>query len=123
MKLIKELIKVYFVFVTVFFVGRLFFYLLHMERFNDISFSESMLTFIYGLRMDTIIVSIILAIPTTALCLSPKIFSKFILKLLNIYILSFLILVVFIECASFPFFAQYYLRPNYLFIYYFEYPQ
>ena len=86
MKLIKELIKVYFVFVAVFFVGRLFFYLLHMERFNDISFSESMLTFIYGLRMDTIIISILLAIPTLALCLSPKIFYKFISKLLNIYI-------------------------------------
>src|SRR5574344_1809554 len=123
MKLIKELIKVYFVFVTVFFVGRLFFYLLHMERFNDISFSESMLTFIYGLRMDTIVVSIILAIPTLALSLSPKIFSKFISKLLNIYILSFLILAVFIECASFPFFAQYDLRPNYLLIEYLEYPQ
>lgn len=123
MKLIKELIKVYFVFVAVFFVGRLFFYLLNMERFDDISFSESMLTFIYGLRMDTIIISIMLAIPTLALCLSPKIFSKFISKLLNIYILSFLILAVFIECASFPFFAQYDLRPNYLFIEYLEYPQ
>ena len=94
-----------------------------MERFNDISFSESMLTFIYGLRMDTIIISIMLAIPTLALCLSPKIFYKFISKLLNIYILSFLILAVFIECASFPFFAQYDLRPNYLFIEYLEYPQ
>src|SRR5574344_2001556 len=123
MKLIKELIKVYFVFVAVFFVGRLFFYLLHMERFNDISFSESMLTFIYGLRMDTIIISIMLAIPTLALSLSPKIFSKFISKLLNIYILAFLLTAVFIECASFPFFAQYDLRPNYLFIEYLEYPQ
>ena len=123
MKLIKELIKVYFIFVAVFFVGRLFFYLLNMERFDDISFYESILTFIYGLRMDTIVVSMILAIPTAALCLSPKIFSKFISKLLNIYILSFLILAVFIECASFPFFAQYDLRPNYLFIEYLEYPQ
>ena len=123
MKLIKELIKVYFIFVAVFFVGRLFFYLLNMERFDDISFSESILTFIYGLRMDTIVVSMILAIPSLAFCLLPKIFSKFISKLLNVYILSFLILAVFIECASFPFFAQYDLRPNYLFIEYLEYPQ
>ena len=123
MKLIKELIKVYFVFVAVFFVGRLFFYLLNMERFDDISFYESILTFIYGLRMDTIVVSMILAIPSLAFCLLPKIFSKFISKLLNVYILSFLILAVFIECASFPFFAQYDLRPNYLFIEYLEYPQ
>ena len=73
MKLIKELIKVYFVFVAVFFVGRLFFYLLHMERFNDISFSESILTFFYGLRMDTIVISIILVIPTIILSLSSEI--------------------------------------------------
>ena len=82
MKLIKELIKVYFIFVAVFFVGRLFFYLLNMERFDDISFYESILTFIYGLRMDTIVVSMILAIPSLAFCLLPKIFSKFISKLL-----------------------------------------
>ena len=94
-----------------------------MERFDDISFYESILTFIYGLRMDTIVVSMILAIPSLAFCLLPKIFSKFISKLLNVYILSFLILAVFIECASFPFFAQYDLRPNYLFIEYLEYPQ
>ena len=92
MKLIKELIKVYFIFVAVFFVGRLFFYLLNMERFDDISFYESILTFIYGLRMDTIVVSMILAIPSLAFCLLPKIFSKFISKLLNVYILSFLII-------------------------------
>ena len=123
MKLIKELIKVYFLFIVVFFIGRLFFYLLNMERLNDISFSESILTFIYGLRMDTIVVSIILAIPTFVLCLFPKIFSKFTSKILNTYILALLILAVFIECASFPFFAQYDLRPNYLFIEYLEYPK
>ena len=71
MKLIKELIKVYFLFIVVFFIGRLFFYLLNLERFSDITFSESMLTFIYGFRMDTIVISIILVIPTLILSLSP----------------------------------------------------
>ena len=123
MKLIKELFKVYVIFVAVFLIGRFFFYVVHFERFNDIPFLESILTFIYGLRMDTIVISIILVIPTIILALSPKIFSKFIPKFLDIYILAFLLTAVFIECASFPFFAQYDLRPNYLFIEYLEYPQ
>ncbi|MCG3657222.1 LTA synthase family protein [Aliarcobacter butzleri] len=123
MKLIKELFKVYLLFVALFLIGRFFFYLLYFERFNDISFSESLLTFIYGLRMDTIVICIILVIPTIFLAITPKIFSNFISKFLSIYILFFLLIALFIECASFPFFAQYDLRPNYLFIEYLEYPQ
>ncbi|ABV68039.1 putative sulfatase [Aliarcobacter butzleri RM4018] len=123
MKLIKELFKVYLLFVALFLIGRFFFYLLYFERFNDISFSESLLTFIYGLRMDTIVICIILIIPTIFLAITPKIFSNFISKFLNIYILFFLLIALFIECASFPFFVQYDLRPNYLFIEYLEYPQ
>ncbi|MFW3346535.1 LTA synthase family protein [Aliarcobacter butzleri] len=123
MKLIKELFKVYLLFVALFLIGRFFFYLLYFERFNDISFFESLLTFIYGLRMDTIVICIILVIPTIFLAITPKIFSNFISKFLSIYILVFLLIALFIECASFPFFAQYDLRPNYLFIEYLEYPQ
>lgn len=123
MKLIKELFKVYLLFVALFLIGRFFFYLLYFERFNDISFLESLLTFIYGLRMDTIVICIILVIPTIFLAITPKIFSNFISKFLNIYILFFVVIALFIECASFPFFAQYDLRPNYLFIEYLDYPQ
>ncbi|MDN5116914.1 LTA synthase family protein [Aliarcobacter butzleri] len=123
MKLIKELFKVYLLFVALFLIGRFFFYLLYFERFNDISLFESLLTFIYGLRMDTIVICIILVIPTIFLAITPKIFSNFISKFLSIYILFFLLIALFIECASFPFFAQYDLRPNYLFIEYLEYPQ
>ncbi|MFW3339951.1 LTA synthase family protein [Aliarcobacter butzleri] len=123
MKLIKELFKVYLLFVALFLIGRFFFYLLYFERFNDISFFESLLTFIYGLRMDTIVICIILVIPTIFLAITPKIFSNFISKFLSIYILFFLLIALFIECASFPFFAQYDLRPNYLFIEYLDYPQ
>lgn len=123
MKLIKELIKIYIIFAGIFLIGRFFFYITHFERLNDISFAESLLTFIYGIRMDTIVISIILVIPTLILAISPKIFSKLISKFLNTYMVAFLILAVFVECASFPFFAQYDLRPNYLFIEYLEYPK
>lgn len=123
MKLIRELFKVYTIFALLFFIGRAIFYFLHFDRLSDISFSESLLTFIYGLRMDTIVISIILVFPALFLSLSPKSFSKYISKFLNIFILSFLLIAIYIECASIPFFAQYDLKPNYLFIEYLEYPQ
>ena len=123
MKLIKELLKVYAVFVAIFFIGRVFFYLIYFDRLSDISLNESLLTFIFGLRMDTIVISIILVIPAIFLTLTPKIFSKFISKFLYFYILLFIVIALFIESASFPFFAQYDLKPNYLFIEYLEYPK
>ena len=123
MKLVRELLKVYLIFAAVFFIGRLLFFIIFYERFAEIPFSEALFTFIYGIRMDTIVISVILVIPTIILTLSPKLFSKFISKLLNIYILAFLVFAIFIECASFPFFLQYDLRPNYLFLEYLEYPK
>ena len=123
MKLIKELFKVYILFVTLFFTGRVFFYILYFDRLDDISISESLLSFVYGLRMDTIVISIILVIPTILLTISPKFSSKYISKFLKFYILAFICIALFIESASFPFFAEYDLRPNYLFIEYLEYPQ
>ncbi|WP_198304661.1 LTA synthase family protein [Arcobacter vandammei] len=123
MSISRELFKVYLLFVALFLLGRAFFYLIYFNRLSDISFSESLLTFVYGLRMDTISIFIILVIPTIFLALSPKIFSKYISKFLNFYILAFLVITLFIESASFPFFAQYDLRPNYLFIEYLEYPK
>lgn len=123
MKFIKELFKVYVVFITIFFIGRVFFYLLYFDRLSDISISESLLTFIYGLRMDTIVISIILVIPTILLSLFPKKYLETICKFLKFYIITFIVVAIFIESASFPFFAQYDLRPNYLFIEYLEYPK
>ena len=123
MKLIRELFKVYIIFAILFFIGRAIFYFLHFDRLSDITLSESLLTFVYGLRMDTIVISIILVFPAIFLSLSPKMFSKYISKFLHIFILSFLLIAIYIECASIPFFAQYDLKPNYLFIEYLEYPQ
>jgi len=123
MKLVRELLKVYLIFAAVFFIGRLLFFIIFYERFAEIPFFEALFTFIYGIRMDTIVISVILVIPTIILTLSPKLFSKFISKLLNIYILAFLVFAIFIECASFPFFLQYDLKPNYLFLEYLKYPK
>ncbi|WP_066165920.1 LTA synthase family protein [Aliarcobacter cryaerophilus] len=123
MKFIKELLKIYAVFVTIFIIGRVFLYLIYFDRLNDISFSESLLTFIYGLRMDTIVISVILVIPAILLAITPKILSNITSKFLKFYVLAFIGICLFIESATFPFFEQYDLRPNYLFLEYLEYPK
>lgn len=123
MRLLKELFKVYAIFALLFFIGRAIFYFIHFDRLSDISLSESLFTFIYGLRMDTIVISIILVFPAIFFTLSPKRFSKYVSKFIHIFILAFLLIAIYIESASLPFFAQYDLKPNYLFIEYLEYPQ
>ncbi|MCT7447131.1 LTA synthase family protein [Aliarcobacter skirrowii] len=123
MRFIFELLKTYLLFVALFLLGRVALYLIYFDRFSEIAFEQTLLTFIYGLRMDTIAISIILVIPTIILAISPKNISGFSSKLVSYFILTFLVLAIFIECATFPFFAEYDLRPNYLFIEYLEYPK
>jgi phosphoglycerol transferase MdoB-like AlkP superfamily enzyme len=43
-------------------------------------------------------------------------------KILNAYVLTFLLIALYIENATFPFIAQYDVRPNYLFVEYLKYP-
>ena len=122
MGIVKELAKFYFLFVAVLFLGRFLLYVFYFERFGEIGFLESLLSFLYGLRMDTIAVCIILVIPALLLGLTPKRFAKSTSIFLKYYLLAWLLIVVFIENATFPFFAQYDVRPNYLFVEYLEYP-
>ncbi|MDY0116117.1 MAG: LTA synthase family protein [Sulfurimonadaceae bacterium] len=123
MRLIKELFKLYLLFALIFFLGRLTLWIIYFDRFEDISFFESLLSFVYGLRMDTIVISIVLVIPTIFLAISPQIFSKYIAKGMKWYFALWLLIFVFIENATIPFFAQYDVRPNYLFLAYLEYPK
>ncbi|MGP1579788.1 MAG: LTA synthase family protein [Wolinella sp.] len=123
MKMFWAIFKIYLTFTVMFFCGRLLFYTLYFDRLSDISLGESLLTFIFGLRMDTIAISIILVIITLLLSLTPRRFAPYMSRFLHGYLLGFLLLALFVEIASFPFFAQYDLRPNYLFIEYLEYPK
>ena len=123
MKMFQAIFKIYLTFTVMFFCGRLLFYTLYFDRLSDISLEESLLTFIFGLRMDTITISIILVIITLLLSLTPRRFAPYMSRFLHGYLLGFLLLALFVEIASFPFFAQYDLRPNYLFIEYLEYPK
>jgi phosphoglycerol transferase MdoB-like AlkP superfamily enzyme len=73
--------------------------------------------------MDTMTASIFLVLPMFTLTLSPKVFSKFVNIFLKYYFLLFLVVAIYMEIATFPFVAQYDVRPNYLFVEYLQYPK
>ena len=122
MEIIKQLLRHYFYLIAVFFVGRLALFVWQFERFSQVNESY-WLSFLYGLRMDTMLALSLLLPIVFLLTLSPKFISKFINKLIVYYYLIILMLVVYVESATFPFFTQYDVRPNYLFVEYLEHIQ
>ncbi|NPA60189.1 MAG: LTA synthase family protein [Epsilonproteobacteria bacterium] len=122
MQLIKQLFKYYLSLVSIFFIGRLLLFFIYFDKFTSCDI-DYYLTFIYGLRIDTIVASILLIIPTILLTLSPKRLTKIIDTFLKYYFLIILSCLIYMEIATFPFMAQYDVRPNYLFVEYLEYPK
>ncbi len=122
MALIKYLLKYYFYIISITFVGRLALFTLYFDKLQN-SDASIWLTFIYGLRMDSIVASALLVVPTLLVTLSPKILEKFVEIFLKYYFLVVLSFLIYIENATFPFIAQYDVRPNYLFVEYLVYPQ
>lgn len=119
----RELLKIYLLFTALFFLGRLGLYILYFDRLSDITFAHSLLSFVYGLKLDTMTVSIILVIPALLLGITPQMLAKPVGRLINGYLLVFILIALYVENATFPFVAQYDVRPNYLFIEYLKYPQ
>ena len=122
MNLIKILLYYFMAFLSVFFIGRVVLFSLYFERFAD-SGVNYWLSFLYGLKMDVIVVCASLLIPVILLCLFPKQLKKFVNQFLTGYFLVLFLFFIYIENATFPFFAEYDVRPNFLFVEYLEYPQ
>ncbi len=80
-------------------------------------------SFLYGLRMDSIVVSMLLVLPSLLLLASPRFASTVVNAVLRIYSLLVFLLALFLECATVPFFAEYDSRLNDMFINYLAYPQ
>ncbi|MCD8476840.1 MAG: LTA synthase family protein [Sulfurospirillum sp.] len=73
--------------------------------------------------MDTMVLSIILIVPTLLLGIFPHSLSLKLTNLMKLYLLFWFLILIFIENATFPFFAQYDVRPNYLFVQYLDAPK
>ena len=119
---IREIIAFYFLFIAIFFLGRALLFALYFERIVDADVNH-WFSFVLGLQMDTIIASIILVIPVLMLFLLPSFFEKFVRTFVRIYFLLFLLLAIYIENATFPFMAEFDVRPNDIFINYLAYPK
>lgn len=119
---LREIITFYFIFVGIFFIGRALLFVLYYDRIVEADVNH-WFSFVLGLQMDTIIASIILTIPVLMLFTLPKIFAAFTRFFIRIYFLLFLLLAVYIENATFPFLAEFDVRPNDIFINYLEYPK
>jgi len=122
MQLFKQLFKYYLYMIFIFFIGRIGLFILYFDKFKD-SGVDYWLTFLYGLRMDTITASIFLIIPLLLLSFSPNSFKNIVNRLLKYYFLVILAFIIYIENATFPFIAEYDVRPNYLFVEYLDYPR
>jgi phosphoglycerol transferase MdoB-like AlkP superfamily enzyme len=123
MLIFKELFKIYFLFIALFLLGRLGLYLVYFDRLSDIPFTFSLMSFLYGLKLDTMTTSYILIIPALFLIITPQSFSKVVSKIISGYVLIFILIALYVENATFPFVAQYDVRPNYLFVEYLKYPK
>ena len=119
---IKKLLIIYLGMVAIFFLGRLGLFVLYYDRISQ-SGTEYWWTFLYGLRMDTIVACLFLLIPAMILLLLPG-FLRVVGNIsLRIYFLLIFLVIIYIENATFPFFAEFDVRPNALFINYLEYPK
>ena len=122
MTLIYHLVKYYLLFISIFFIGRVGLFILYFDRVKDDT-SLFVKSFLLGLQLDTIVASIFLLIPLILLSFSPKLIKSFVDKFLRWYFLIIASFLIYIEIATFPFFAQYDVRPNYLFVEYLVYPK
>lgn len=76
-----------------------------------------------GLRMDLILLSYLLFLPTLIITLLPNSLVEKLSRFLNIYFIFFLVILIFLELATPNFISQYDTRPNKLFIDYLIYPK
>jgi len=117
----KKLLKYYFLIISLFFIERIILFFTYEKEFSSIS--NKYLAFLIGLRFDTIVASFFLVIPLILLSFSPKILASFIEKFLKIYFLIIFGFFIYMSVATFPFFAEYDLRPNFLFVEFLKYPK
>ena len=122
MLIFKRLFRYYLLMITIFFIGRVSLFIIYFDRVQD-SNSDYILSFLYGLKMDTIISSMLLVIPLLILSFTPQIWSTIADRILRVYFLLIFGLIIYIENATIPFFAEYDVRPNYKFVEYLAYPK
>lgn len=122
-QLLQLLLKLYALCLLVCVLGRIGLFARQHARLGDLSAAQQAMAFLAGWRMDTIALSYLLAPLVLVLTLAPVALAGIGTALLRSWALLLLLLLIFIEIATFPFFAEYDVRPNVLFVEYLRYPQ
>ncbi len=122
MTLFKKLFGYYLLMIAIFMAGRAVLFGLYYDRITQ-GDANIWLTFLYGLKMDTIVASALLVIPLILLSFAPSRWAKAVDKVLRYYFLVVLAFLIYMENATFPFLAEYDVRPNYKFVEYLAYPK
>jgi len=118
----RILLRCYLYLLVIFTAGRAFFFTYYYDRISN-SDSSVWLSFLYGLRMDTIAICALLIIPALILHASPVFLARASNQILRIYFLIVFLLVIYMENATLPFINEYDVRPNVIFINYLKYPR
>jgi len=121
MKILTKLFNYYLLMIAIFFIGRLALFLWQYDRFSEVDVSL-WLSFLYGLKMDTMVASMLLVVPLLVLSFSSSTWVKVSNLFLRLYFVAVLGFLIYMENATFPFFSQYDVRPNFKFVEYLEYP-
>ena len=91
--MVKKLFTYYLMIVGIFFLGRIALFTVYFDRFSD-SGVNYWLSFVYGLKMDTMVASMLLIIPLIVLSFSPQSLAK----ISNIFLrLRFILLAIMLE--------------------------
>lgn len=122
MALTGKLLKYFCLILSIFFLGRVALFVTYFPRFNDADVNY-WLSFIYGARMDIMATSVLMVIPALLLTTAPRIASRIVDLVLKVYFLVVFAFIINLEFATFPFMAQFDVRPNYLFVEYLEFPR
>jgi len=122
MQILKKLFKYYLLMIAIFVIGRIGLYIWLYQEFNNDNIN-SLLSFLYGLKIDTMTASMLLVIPLILLSFSPISLAKITNRVLRLYFVVIYGLLIYIETATFPFFAEYDVRPNFKFVEYLAYPK
>jgi phosphoglycerol transferase MdoB-like AlkP superfamily enzyme len=103
-------------------LGRLLLWLWQKDRLADLDLGTQLQAFLVGLRMDTMAIAWLLSPMLLILCWAPSKAAVVGAQSIRIWMLGCVLLTLFVEVSTFPFFAEYDVRPNYLYTAYLEYP-
>ena len=116
------LLRWYLILLLIFATGRAVLFAVFYQRLQD-SDVNIWLSFVYGLRMDTIAASLLLLLPALVLHLTPRPLAALGNALLRAYFFVVLLIAVYMENATLPFINEYDVRPNIIFLNYLKYPR